>query len=221
MAIRPLGPRSQPASLVDIASACSYRLWIVEDRDRLTALVHLYRGELARMTSYRVRLDTTTNWAVGTTAALGSLTLGASSAPQSVLLLLVLLVLFLWMESRRYRTYRISLERVRLLEMGLYAPMVGGAEVPDWRSQLARSLESPECGIPMWVSVGIRLRRNYLGLVAVVVAAWVTKAYTQGDVLVVTRIGPVPGGVVLAMVALATLAMTVLAALAPPAAEDY
>ncbi len=193
----------------------------MEDRNQLAALVHLYRGELGRMTSYRVRLDTTTNWAVGTTAALGSLTLGGRSAPQYVLLLLVLVMLFLWIESRRYRTYRISLARVRLLETGLYAPMLGQEEVPDWREQLASSLKEPECPIPMWESVGIRLRRNYLGLVLVVVAAWLAKAYAHGDVLGGTRIGPVPGGAVLVAVGVTTAAMVLLAVLAPRAAEDY
>jgi uncharacterized membrane protein len=173
------------------------------------------------MTSYRVRLDTTTNWAVGTTAALGSLTLRATSAPQNVLLLLVLLVLFLWMESRRYRTYRVSLERVRLLETGLYAPMLEPGEVSDWSERLAQSLKAPQSPIPMWESVGIRLRRNYLGLVLVVVAAWLAKAYAQGDLLGGMRIGPIPAGVVLAAVGTATLVMVVLATLAHRAAEDY
>ncbi len=192
----------------------------VEERDRLTALVHLYRGELGRMTSYRVRLDTTTNWAVGTTAALGSLTLGATSAPQYVLLLLVLLVLFLWMESRRYRSYRVSLERVRLLETGLYAPLLGQPERPDWRTRLATSLSAPRCPVPMWQAVGVRLRRNYLGLVLVVVTAWLVKAAASGDVLGGTQLGPVPGVIVLVVVGLGTVAMVALAAVAPRAAGD-
>ena len=34
----------------------------------LTVLAHLYRGELYRANSWRMRLDNTTNWAVITTA---------------------------------------------------------------------------------------------------------------------------------------------------------
>ena len=38
-----------------------------------TAMVHLYRAEAARANTWRIRLDTTTNWAVVTTGvAIGS-----------------------------------------------------------------------------------------------------------------------------------------------------
>ena len=40
----------------------------------ITALSHLYRGELYRSTVWRTRLDTTTNWAVLTTGIALSLT---------------------------------------------------------------------------------------------------------------------------------------------------
>ena len=39
-------------------------------QEYISAIVHLYRGELSRATAWRLRLDTTTNWAVLTTAGL-------------------------------------------------------------------------------------------------------------------------------------------------------
>ena len=36
----------------------------------ITAMAHLYRGELQRSLSWRLRLDTTTNWAIFTTAGI-------------------------------------------------------------------------------------------------------------------------------------------------------
>ena len=39
------------------------------DTADITALSHLYRGEVYRSTVWRTRLDATTNWAVVTTVA--------------------------------------------------------------------------------------------------------------------------------------------------------
>src|SRR5258706_7878711 len=46
----------------------------------ITALSHLYRGELYRSAVWRTRLDTTTNWAVLTTGIALSLTFSSESA---------------------------------------------------------------------------------------------------------------------------------------------
>ena len=45
----------------------------------ITALSHLYRGELYRSTVWRTRLDTTTNWAVLTTGIALSLTFSSEA----------------------------------------------------------------------------------------------------------------------------------------------
>ena len=46
----------------------------------ITALSHLYRGEVYRSTVWRTRLDATTNWAVLTTGIALSLTFSSESA---------------------------------------------------------------------------------------------------------------------------------------------
>ena len=192
----------------------------MDERDRFTALLHLYRGELGRMTAYRTRLDTTTNWAVGTTAALGSFALGASTTPHLVLLPLVLLLLFLWMESRRYLTFRLLLERVRLLETGLYLPVLGEDGREDWKQLLLRSLRAPTASLALWQAVGIRLRRNYLGLVLILVASWTAKVAATGDFLEGAQAGSVPGGIIVGVIALGTVGLVALAVVAPRHVEE-
>jgi uncharacterized membrane protein len=49
--------------------------------DATSALIHLYRAEVGRLTAYRVRLDTTTNWAITTSALVISFTLANRSDP--------------------------------------------------------------------------------------------------------------------------------------------
>ena len=89
-----------------------------------TALVHLYRAEAARANTWRIRLDTTTNWAVVTTGVAISFALGGpESERHGVILLTSLLVtFFLLLESRRYRHYDIWQTRVHLLESDFFAP---------------------------------------------------------------------------------------------------
>ena len=72
----------------------------------ITALSHLYRGELYRSTVWRTRLDATTNWAVLTTGIALSLTFSSRSASPLPLVLVGLLVTtFLFIEARRYRFF--------------------------------------------------------------------------------------------------------------------
>jgi uncharacterized membrane protein len=192
----------------------------MEERERINALIHLYRGELGRMTAYRLRLDTTTNWAVGTTAALGSFALGAASPAHFVLLLLVLLLFFLWMESRRYQTFRLIFDRVRLLETGMYLPVLGQTGRADWQERLARSLEAPENPVPLWRAISIRLRRNYLGLAVIVVAMWLFRVAEAGDPLRDAAMGAVPGSLVLVAVAVLVTGLVGLALVGPRSAEE-
>src|ERR1700722_11999061 len=58
----------------------------------ITALSHLYRGELYRSTVWRTRLDATTNWAVLTTGIALSLTYSSETASPLPLVLVGLLV---------------------------------------------------------------------------------------------------------------------------------
>ncbi|UQA54993.1 DUF2270 domain-containing protein [Polyangium aurulentum] len=185
----------------------------VTDRDIPTALMHLYRGELGRMAIYRTRLDITTNWAVGTSAALTTFALGQPEAPHFVFGLAVFLVLvFLWMEARRYRFYELVRQRVRLLECGFYGAVLKKTPREGWADSLWESLREPHPPIGYREAVSVRLRRHYLWLVIAIYGAWVLKLWIQEHRFVdAAAIGAVPGP---AVIGVAALLLTVLTGIA-------
>src|SRR5690348_2445656 len=82
----------------------------------LNALVHFYRAEVGRMTSYRQRLDTTTNWAITSSALVTTFSLGNASIPHAAFLFLMFVdAFFLVVEARRFRVYEAARYRVLLL----------------------------------------------------------------------------------------------------------
>lgn len=135
--------------------------------------MHLYRGELARMTAYRARLDTTTNWALGATVAVLSFVLGDPDAPAHVLLIpYALNLIFAFIEARRFQDFETSRHRVRLMERGLYAPQMGAPDDPTWAAELGRSLRAPQAPLSLARALAHRMRRNYLWLLLVVAGGW-------------------------------------------------
>ena len=83
----------------------------------LGMLAHLYRGEVYRSTLWRSRLDQTTNLAVVTTGLALSLTFsGPLASPLPLILVGLLVVVFLLLESRRYRYFSVWRARCRLME---------------------------------------------------------------------------------------------------------
>ena len=44
--------------------------FVLQEKDKGNAMIHLYRAEIQRLTVYRTRLDATTNWAVTSTGLL-------------------------------------------------------------------------------------------------------------------------------------------------------
>src|SRR6476620_9942081 len=89
-----------------------------------TAMVHLYRGEVGRANTWRVRLDGTTNWAVLTTGATLSFAFSSDKNTHVMILINSLLIMFfLYIEARRYRFYDLWRSRVRLMETEFFAEM--------------------------------------------------------------------------------------------------
>ena len=184
---------------------------MLPEAERVTAISHLYRGELARMTAYRLRLDTTTNWAIGTTAAMITFALGHAELPHSIFGLAVLLdVMFLWLEATRFRTYEGIRRRVRLLEEGFFAPILGGREQDGWERALAESLDDFKLPLTHFQAMSVRLRRTYCWLIASVYLGWYVKLTRHGDVLESAALGPVPGFVVVPFVLLPFIGFVVL-----------
>ena len=91
----------------------------------IAALVHFYRGELHRSTIWRVRLDTTTNWAIISVMALITFTFGDLEHSHAPLVMGMLMVLtFMSIEARRYRIFNVWCARVRNLEVNFLTPIL-------------------------------------------------------------------------------------------------
>lgn len=172
-----------------------------DQRDFGTAMIHLYRGELGRMTTYRTRLDATTNWALGANAAIVSYGFGQEGVPHFVFLLGILVVLvFAWIESRRFQDFELIRRRVRKLEMGFFAPLLGHEAGEGWRDTLSRSLSDPQPPISQLQALSVRVRRNYLWLLLVVWGAWLLRLALASDrFLEAASIGFLPGAFVIGL----------------------
>jgi len=92
-------------------------------------------------------------------------------------------ILFLYIEARRYRYYELWAYRVRLMETDFYAAMLVPPFAPgtEWAGRLADSLLHPEFPISTWEALGRRLRRNYLWLLGLLSTSWVTKLAVHPD----------------------------------------
>ena len=150
----------------------------------VTLLSHFYRGEIARMISWRDRLDRTTNWAIGALAAMLAISLASEQAHHSVLLFSMLLIhVMLVIEARRYRFYHVYRGRVRMFE----SQYLANAFDYDGKSKrvaleaLAQDLRVPRFTITITEAMSRRLRRNYCWIFLVVLLAWLVKTTSQLD----------------------------------------
>ena len=169
-------------------------------------LVHLYRGELDRVTTWRGRLDQTINWAVTIMAAVLTWVFSSGDNPHYLLLIGMLTVAtFHLIETRRYRTFDVFRSRVRLMEEEVFADALdpaGESEV-DWRERLGADLRRPAVKTPFFEAYARRLRRVYLPLLYVLLAAWVARitVFTPDEgVLASAAVVGVPGEVVIVAV---------------------
>ena len=144
-----------------------------------TAMAHLYRAEMHRMTIWRQRLDVTTNWAILLTMGITTLTLGSAQLPHFTMVLGVALIgIAVTLEARRYRHLHHSTWRINLMERGYFAAFLrGSAELAPtgWRLVLADDLERPCLLLTPFHAARARLRRNYLLLFYFIAAVWITK----------------------------------------------
>lgn len=170
----------------------------------LGALAHLYRGEVYRSTTWRTRLDNTTNWAVVTTGIAFSITFsGVNASPLPLVLVGLLVIVFLIFEARRYRYFNVWRARARHIETELYAPMLLGEEYQrngDWHKILANDYINPRHHISLIRAIGRRLRRSYAWLLAIQAMAYYGKLAIHPapltsleDIFVRAAIGPLNG----------------------------
>ena len=196
----------------------------IEPKDRATVLVHYYRAMVGRADIWRMRMDATTNWAIGATAAVISFALGNPQAPHFGVHIATLLTLgFLLLEARRLTFYHLWQQRVLLLETGWIRPALTPESASDTvMSELAADLEghlgTTVPTMSLWKATARRLRRIYLYLFAVQLAAWGLKLASHptstahvDEIVTRARIGLLSGEVVLGLAAVAFLALLVLA----------
>jgi uncharacterized membrane protein len=152
-------------------------------QEYISAIVHLYRGELDRATNWRLRLDATTNWAVIATAGILSYTFGSESHSHLGPLLGVVLVSVFWMiEARRYRYADIWYARVRKIEENFYGPILRRDPVSprrDWGQIVADDLFYPRFRVTRAYALRKRLVRNYWAIFVVLLGAWFMKLMAQ------------------------------------------
>ncbi|MDP8923020.1 MAG: DUF2270 domain-containing protein [Chloroflexota bacterium] len=178
--------------------------------NRVNALIHLYRAEVGRMTAYRARLDTTTNWAITTSALVGTFALGNPEVSHVAFVFLMLLVyFFLLLEGRRLRHYEASRVRVELLERTFYPEMLGRGAEPGWVDQVLGLYREPVTPVGRYDAIGWRLRRNYLWIFLIILLTWVAKLDVVGgwtldpfELIGRAAVGSLPGWLVCGLVAL-------------------
>ncbi len=197
--------------------------------EKANMLIHYYRGELGRMTSWRDRIDRTTNWAMTVVAGLLSVSLSTPSSHHGVVLFAMLLIsLFLMIEARRYRFFDVYRARVRQLERYYFAQaLCPQAELnPDWAAAIAKSLRSPVFLMGYREALTRRIRRNYVWMYLILLLAWGLKISTPkllpeeravefvhsfGELMANATLGPLPGPLVLAGVLLVYVLIVVAA----------
>lgn len=175
-------PKTTPAQLPQKLSPSEFN----------TAMVHFYRGEIARSNVWRNRLDATTNWAVITAGATLSFVFSSPDNPHFVLPINSILVsIFLFMEARRYRYYEVWANRVRVLETGYFAPMLSHQTMPpdkEWADHISADLLTPHFTISEWEAIGRRLRANYLWIFILLALSWALKIYIHPSPIPTTTI---------------------------------
>ncbi len=141
--------------------------------------MHLYRGELYRANTWRIRLDSTTNWAILASAGVMTYGFGDPGHSHWVLLLgMALVMVFLMFEGRRFRFYFVWRARVRLIEENFYGPILRRDPTSpdeDWGKLVASDLFQPKFRIGRVSALRARLTRNYWAILLVLAFAWCIK----------------------------------------------
>lgn len=180
---------------------------------------HFHRAEIARMTGWRDRLDTTTNWALTVAAAMLSVSLSSPDSHHGVLLFgMVLTLVLLWIETRRYRFFDVYRSRVRQFERHYFAQIFSPQKsfASDWLLFLGESLRRPKFLITKRVAFARRLKRNYVYIFLILLAAWLLKILTPNlqdegsrsefvhslfEAMQYAQLGFIPGQIVVSIVA--------------------
>lgn len=192
-------------------------------------LYHYYRAEVYRETNWRNRLDVTTNWSIVVTAAILSYTFGNENVPHGIVILNYLLVMFfLYIESRRFRYYTMLKTRTRMLEEGLLSNIFYAISHKKTQSmyveieKLALSLGKPKLTMSRIEALAWRTRRVYIFLFVFLFITWLNKLaiMSAGDfgldkMVMQATLWFVPGWIVVTLFGASVVVMLILAFYVP------
>jgi len=196
----------------------------------VTLLAHYYRAEVQRSLAWRERLDRTTNWAVGATAAFLGFGFSHPEFPHAFFLFgVAILYTLLLVEARRFRFYDAYEYRVRLLHQNfIYHGVAHGTLSEDpglegegvyWRAELASDLRYPQYKMGVVYALGRRIGANYIYLFGILLAGWLMKiklhphmVHDWEGYLEQAAIGRLPGWITLAFALLFLVHLLVLLA---------
>lgn len=142
----------------------------------ISAITHFYRGELDRANTWRIRLDTTTNWAIVSTIGIFSFAFGTGHTSAVIIIGMYLVTNFLYLEARRYRYFDVWKDRVRMVEVNFFKPLLLRDLISpknDWGLLVASDLHTPHFKISMAQAIKQRLIRNYLALFLILLVGWI------------------------------------------------
>ena len=202
-------PTEMPKDTTSSDAVWTFRGYRLRASEFTTAMVHFFRAEIQRANVWRQRLDTTTNWAVITTAAVISIAFSPNGTHVAILLNILLVTIFMLIEARRYRYYELWSYRVRLMETDFFAAMLVPPFHPsaDWAETLSENLLHPQFPISILEAIGRRLRRNYLYIYGIILIAWLAILWLIPELapsweVFFSRaaIGPLPGQLVFLVV---------------------
>lgn len=158
--------------------------WDEIDPEDTNVIMHVYRGEVQRINTWRRRMDRTTNWAVVITVGVITFALSNSSAPHwTIMPGLFLAYVLLFTEARRYRHYDSWRGRVRALEEMFLAKFFDRDVDLDesWQKILSKDLKEPMFKITWEEAVKRRLKRIYIWIITIFVASWIGKLYMHPE----------------------------------------
>lgn len=164
----------------DVRNATDFEGSPLSRQEYISAIIHLYRGEMHRALTWRQRLDTNTNWAVLTAGALLSFLFTNKDAGVHIVGLIGIGLVFtmLCFEGRRFRYFDVWRGRVRKLEENFYAPLLRrdlSSPVENWGFVVAEDLLTPRFKISYLTAMRARLIRNYIPIFLVLYGAWFAK----------------------------------------------
>lgn len=187
-----------------------YESTALERSSYITALVHLYRGEMSRANTWRSRLDQTTHWAIMVLALALPFSFGQFGHHAALLFTHLLILILLMLESRRFRFYDVWRSRIRKIENNFFGPILERrlqSPESDWMLLVARDLAEPHFHLTRLQAMRVRLARNYVPIYAVLILAWFVKIVVEpqpaehlSELYGRCAIGHIPGWVTLAAV---------------------